>query len=128
MSRQIKVVITEPGADDARLERLTLGLHEELAAVAEVETPTREAPSGARAVDAVMIGELLVATSASLAAVEDIVRRVQRWLGRGPVDRGVELTSEGRTLRLGAATAEQQEELVDAFLAEIGEDPERHDG
>jgi len=121
---QLKVEVVEPDADpetvadlvqDLRLELLQLDVD----AVSPVSAGP--APPGSKGVELAAVAALLVQLQGSFAAVTSIVSTLRSWLQRGrPVaGRTVKITVEGRTLELSAATAEQQDELVQQFLRSL---------
>jgi hypothetical protein len=108
----------DPGSDDPEeLERLARSLRAELLEldVDAVEPVSEAAPDGSRAVDALVVGALvvrLVRTSAALAAV---VRTVRGWLGPHG-DRRVRLELDGDVLELSGASDAERERLVSAWI------------
>jgi Effector Associated Constant Component 1 len=115
------VTISEPGADPERLDELTRLLRGELVEVADDVRPVSggQAPPGTRAIDVATVGALLVAVKGSVEAVTAIVSVVRSWLRRGSTPRVVELTVAGTTLRLDAASEQQQQQLVDEFVRAV---------
>jgi hypothetical protein len=72
-----------------------------------------EAPEGAKG-----IGQLagwLVAQLGTLEGLKPLVAAVIRWAAR--TQRTVEISVDGDTLKVSAATAQQQEEIINAWLA-----------
>jgi hypothetical protein len=118
---RVLVTISEPGADSERLDELTRLLRTELGEVADDVTSVSggQAPDGTRALDIAMVGALLVGVKGSLESVTAIVSAVRSWLKRGTSPRVVELTLAGNTLRLDAATDEQQQQLIDEFVRAV---------
>lgn len=105
-------------ADAEELERLTRQLRgqlEELDVDAVESIPGGPAPDGTKALDWVALGGLLVQLGP--AALSAVVGTVQAWVARD-AHRSVTIRSGERELVLTAATAEQQERLVEAFLAD----------
>ncbi len=117
----VLVTISEPGADPERLDELTLMLRGELMEIAADVRPVSggEAPPGTRAIDIATVGALLVAVKGSVESVNAIVSAVRSWLRRGTTPRVVELTIAGTTLRLDAASEQQQQQLVDEFVRAV---------
>jgi hypothetical protein len=105
------------------LEELTLAVREELleAPVSSVSTVTVQAPDGARAVDGTAVGELVVVLTSSAAAARAVVRVLRAWRDRRPA-RTVDLRVGKHTLKLRDATPEQQDRVVEAFIAAICKD------
>jgi hypothetical protein len=75
-------------------------------------------PEGTKAVDWMIVGGLLVRLGP--AALSAVVRTAQAWVDRD-ARRKVTIRSGDRELVLSAATPEQQERLVKAFLADAHE-------
>lgn len=120
------VSIDEPDADAGRLEELALDLRSELLGV-DVDDVRRmragSAPAGTRGLDVETLGQLLVSAKLSGEIVGMVVRAVRGWLSRGRTDaRSVKLTIGERTLELQSASSQQQERLIQAFLADLPED------
>jgi hypothetical protein len=115
---QVLVTVSEPGADPERLDELSHLLRSELDEVADEVTTVSagEAPEGTRGLDIAMVGALLVGVKGSVESVNAIVSAVRSWLKRGSSPRVVELTVAGNTLRLDAATDQQQQQLIDEFV------------
>jgi hypothetical protein len=119
----MRLVLTgRQDGDREELDELTLQLRERLLEL-DVDDVRRvsdgPAPEGTRAFDAVTADALLVAFTHSLQASTAIVTLVRTWLDRAPRDRTVELTIGDRTLRLGNASSDQQDRLVEEFLAAV---------
>src|SRR5215203_3012644 len=90
-------VVTE-NADDAELETLTLNLSEEvgLLEVDSIERPRGgDVPPGARAVDAAVLGSLLVKLGAT--PLKSLISVVKRWLARSKAT-SVELLLDGDSI------------------------------
>jgi hypothetical protein len=124
--RHVTLAISEPEASPDQLEELSLALRQELLETdveSVVRLSTGDAPAGARAPDAAAVGALLVALAAKAGAVTQLVQVIRTWLRRGPTTRGVELTVDGKTLKLGRATEDEQNQLVEAFIRSLA--PER---
>jgi hypothetical protein len=117
------VLLDEPGADDERLDELTRRLRNELRELENLDderTRTSGSPDGARGMDAATLGSLLV-TLAQPQALQALVSTLRAWLGRTPDPaRRVRVELDGDVLELSAATADQQDQLVSAFLARHG--------
>jgi len=110
-----------PGADSDAEELADLGkrLRKELLEydVSSVgPLPAEEVPPGAKG-----IGEVagwLVAQFGTLDGLRAVIDGVCGWAAR--TRRTVELELDGDTLRIEAATSQQQQELIDAWLARHG--------
>jgi hypothetical protein len=114
-SDYVTVRLGVAGGDDQELADAAGVLRDELLAldVDAVEPLTGEAAPGAKGAG-VVLGALLVRLGGAvpLRAVVDALLRWARGSGRT-----VEVTLDGDTLRLGNASAEQQERIIDAWLA-----------
>lgn len=122
MLGQVVVLVLEPGADDERLQGISLALQQEIRSGGSVSvsrlTDGTAHPPGARGLDVESAGALLVSLDGSIAAAQSLFSRIRSWLRRGPSDREVEVTIGDRAIKLSAASDEQQAALVDAFLRE----------
>jgi len=123
MAGDLFVYVAEDGADAQRVDLLTGYLRTELLQldVADVEVSVLhegQLPPGARAIDVVALGGLLVSLGKSSDAVRSIVSAVGRWLHRSP-NRGrtVRVELDGDVLVLSEATAVEESRLVDLFVA-----------
>jgi hypothetical protein len=119
---QLDLRLVVPDADEHEIDEATAQLRRDLLAldVADVRAPTGgPAPDGSRSVDVAQVGALLVSLLATPGLLSSTVLAVRDWLGRRP-DSSVELTLDGDTLILSSATAQQQEDLVRAWLDRHG--------
>jgi len=111
-----------PGADPDELERLAQGLRAELLEL-DVETvepaAAGAAPDGSRAVEAMMVGALVVRLARNSEALGAIVRTVRGWLGNG-TGRTVRLELDGDTLELTGSSDEERQRLIDAWIERHG--------
>lgn len=119
MSDEVTVELAVDKAEAEELDRLTANLRRELLEL-DVDDVTRlregPPPPGARAVELVALGSLVVAVGKVAGALSSVVRVVQGWVGHKP-ERKVRLVMDGDVLELSGATAEQQQQLVDEWLA-----------
>jgi hypothetical protein len=114
---------TDDIADEETEERAQ-GLRNELLGLVEVSEVSRAvvgpAPPGARAIDIGAIGGLVLAVEPTVAALSRIVSVVRDWLahrgGGQPHGESVKITVNGQSIELAAATAAQQQALVDQFI------------
>jgi len=123
MDTQVLVTIDETGADELRLESLSHHLRDELLTldVDDVRhVSAGPAPPGTRAIELAAVGALLVTLKGSVDLVDRVVGAVRSWLAAGSPERTVELSVGDRTLKLSAASAQQQERLVAEFLRSVG--------
>jgi len=121
MSTQLQIEILDPTADDQELDELTESLRQDLLEldVDSVSRPTLgPGPEGSKGLDLAAVGALLVALKSSVEVATQVVSAVRSWMHRtkGPTQT-LKLTMNGHTLELSAATTDQQQQLVDAFVA-----------
>jgi hypothetical protein len=107
----------DENAELAEIEERTLQLRRELLDLdlEEVRQPTVDTiPDGAKAADATLVGMLVV--TASREAVSAVIHLLSDWLSRTG-GRSVKVQVGTDVLELSRASKEDQERLVDAFLA-----------
>lgn len=115
--RSVELKLDVSGGDAEELERLTRQLRgqlEELDVDAVDLIPGGPAPEGSKALDWVVLGGLVVRYGPG--TLSAVVRTVQEWVRRD-AHRSVTIRDGDREIVLTAATADQQERLVEAFLA-----------
>jgi hypothetical protein len=128
MARTVQLWLAESGADEARTDLLHRQLRAQLVEepVLEVtELRPADVPNGARGVDAASVSTLAIAILGS-GGLSALIASVRDWLGRGhAAPRTVRLEISGETLELTGATTDEQERLVDLFVArhEVHESP-----
>ncbi len=107
----------EPDANADELDEATLQLRGELLEL-DVDDVQRTAagapPPGARAVEAALLGTLVVTAAKDL--VGEVVRAVADWLGRRR-NRSVKLQIDGDSIEVTDPSADDQRQLIEAFLA-----------
>ncbi|MFE9602716.1 hypothetical protein [Streptomyces hokutonensis] len=81
-------------------------------------------PEGAKAVDPVTVGAVVLALSASGGVLPTLVETLRDWLGRQSARHRVSVTIDGDTIELERASADERRELVDAFVRRHGTDAE----
>jgi hypothetical protein len=116
-SVMLRIEIGGDGADAADLDDETVGLRAELLDldVDAVDRPVAgPAPDGARAVDTVVAGLLLVELGKGV--IGSVLRSVEAWVARRR-SRTVKLSVAGDTIELSNASPAEQRELLEAFLA-----------
>ncbi|MES4892915.1 hypothetical protein [Streptomyces sp. NPDC096012] len=112
------VVVGEIDVDQEELDSLTAQLRRRLLEidVDDVRTvPSGDAlPDGAKAGELIAVGALAV--SLAPAVLRPALRLVETWMKNRPV-KSVKLEMDGRVIELGHVSAEQQQQLIEAFLA-----------
>jgi hypothetical protein len=119
MTTDITIELGETDADAELLEQLTYSLRDELLEtdVDSVEVPSAgDAPEGSRAFDIAAIGALVVSLAGSAGAIEQVLSVVRSWFNKKPAARTMKITVGTNVLELTAATADQQQQLIDAFV------------
>lgn len=120
MDGEVRLQLVEDGADAERLDTLTGYLRSELLQL-DVEDVSRvqtgDVPPGARAIDVVALGGLIVSLGRTATGLKDVVAAVRRWLSGGDgVRRTVKIEIDGDTLELSEVSAAEQDRLVDLFV------------
>jgi hypothetical protein len=114
---QVTVVLDGgPGTDEAEVAKLAGQLRRQLLGldVESVELArTGDVPSGAKPLDPVSVGALVVTLAAG--ALKAVVAVVDLWLRHRPV-RGVRLTIGRDTIEITDASEAAQQRLVEAFV------------
>jgi hypothetical protein len=108
---------TELDAED--IERLTRQLRAELSQL-DLDSVSLvaggPAPDGAKAVDPITMGAIVVAMSASGGVFPSVIETVRDWLNRHAARHRVSVTIDGDTIVLEKATAGQRQDLLDAYV------------
>jgi hypothetical protein len=120
MDGEVRLQLSEEGADPERLDALTGYLRRELLQL-DVEDVSRaragEVPPGARAIDVVAVGGLVVSLGRAAVGLKVVVAAARRWLsGGGGVRRTVKIEIGGDTLELSEVSTAEQNRLVDLFV------------
>lgn len=116
MDRLVLQVLPGEDSDVEELADLSDRLSEELLEydVSSVgPLPAEEVPPGAKGIG--QVAGWLVAQFGSLENLLTVINGVRAWAARNR--RTVKITMNGDTLEIGAATAEQQQDLIDDWLA-----------
>jgi hypothetical protein len=120
MPEPTSVVITVdlgPGTDDEEAERLATQLRSELLQL-DVDGVERvsegEAPEGAKAIELIALGSLLVKFGPEV--IDAVAGTLQAWLGRGQ-NRKITVQIGDTEISVDGASDEERRKLVDAFLA-----------
>ena len=120
MDDELRLHLSEEGADAARLAALTGYLRSELLRldVEDVRSlPAGEPPPGTRAFGVATVGALMVALGQSAECLRSVVSAIRDWLGRGEgKDRTIRLELDGDVLELSQANAADQEQLIELFV------------
>jgi hypothetical protein len=107
-------------ADAEESERLTNRLRAELLGLdihtLQVLTDGGAPPEGAKGVDPVTVGAVVLALSAPGGALTSLVGLLQDWLGRQSDRNRVSVTIDGDTVVLEYATPEERRQLIEAFV------------
>jgi hypothetical protein len=124
VATELKIELFEPEADPETVDELTRNLRNELLDL-DVDAITQPvvgpAPERSKGLELMAIGALLVQVKNSLPVVTAVVSAVRSWLQRGSSPgRSLKVTVDGRTLELTAATADQQQRIVDEFVRSLG--------
>jgi hypothetical protein len=119
-------VAFDPEFDSAAGDRLVRRLRAELVQL-DVESVSLAAegnvPDGAKGVDPVTVGALVVALSASGGVFTALIETLRDWLGRQSGRHRISVTIDGDTLELERASAEQRQALVDAYVQRHTDEP-----
>lgn len=108
-----------PEADLEEVDRLTRGLWAEVKQLELDLTPFAapgDTPDGAKAVDAVTLGAVVVALSASGGVFTSLIETLRDWLGRQSSRHRISVTVGEDTLKLERATTAEREKLIEAFV------------
>lgn len=104
--------------DEVELDQLRLRLRERLLELDVDSVESRRAgpaPAGARGLDLLAAGALLVSLSKSATTLKAVVGVVQTWMANRPVHT-VELTVGGNTLKVSGVASQEQQRLIDLFI------------
>lgn len=123
MTTELQIEITDPDADDERLSVSAESLRQELLEL-DVDSvkpaSTGTAPTGSKGIDPATVGAIVVALKGSVDLATQVVATVKSWLhrsGTNNVAQVLKLTMNGQSIELSAATIDQQQQLIDAFVA-----------
>jgi hypothetical protein len=120
MDKDLRLQLSEEGADAERLAALTGYLRSELLQL-DVEDvkplPAGEPPPGARGFDAATVGALMIALGQSAEGLRSVVSVIKGWLRRSDgAGRAVRLEIGGDALELSQASTADQERLIELFV------------
>jgi hypothetical protein len=111
-------VVPLPDADEAELGELVGWLRDELSDtdIQWVDVPSQgPAPVGAKAVDVLAAGKLVVAVARSVEHLQSVVSAVRSWVGRSAV-RSVKISLDGDVLEVTGISTEDQRRLIDTWV------------
>lgn len=113
------VIAPDPELDPEAGERVTRRLRTEIADL-DVESvrsgPSAPAPDAAKGTDAVALGAVVVALSASGGVFTALIETVRDWLARSSTRHRVSLTIDGDTIELERASDTERRDLIDAYI------------
>ncbi|MFE2531569.1 hypothetical protein [Streptomyces sp. NPDC059371] len=116
-------LVPDEAANAVETERLALRLRAELR---ERHIHTSQVfadgvpPEGAKGVDALTAGAVVLALSAPGGVLTSLVGLLQDWLGRQSARHRVSVTIDGDTVDVEHATPEERRQLLDAFVRRHG--------
>ncbi|MCX4997274.1 hypothetical protein OG739_31745 [Streptomyces longwoodensis] len=120
MDDRLMILVSDEDAAAEQVEELTRHLREELLQldVDDVTSvPADDVPDGARVVDPVTVGSLLVTLGTSVGALDQVVTVVRRWLGRCRDTRpSLRLRLDEDELEISKATDDQVAQAFDLFV------------
>jgi len=118
---ELAVRVAEEGADAERLDELAQLLRAELLRLdVDDVRPLRagDAPPGARGLDVIAVGGLLVTIGRSVGGLMPVVSAISKWLSRGgEPTRKVRIQVGDDALELSSVTAAEQERLIAMFVS-----------
>lgn len=118
VQRVFMQVGADPDADDEEIAEITSRLRLDLLEL-DVDSVdlarSGPAPEGAKAIDVLAVGGLIVSIAQS-SVLARLVETARAWLTRGN-QRQIEIEIDGDVLKLTAPSDEQQQQLVDIWIA-----------
>jgi hypothetical protein len=112
-------LLADPESDEQERERLVRRFRAELTDL-DLETvgpvPGASAPEGAKGADPVTLAAVVVALSASGGVFTSVIETVKDWLTRQSDRHRISITIDGDSIELAKATADQRQDLIDAFI------------
>jgi len=113
------VLEPEPGVDPDDVERSARRLRVELREL-DVESVdsvmSGRAPEGAKGVDPLGLGALLITLSATGGVFTVLMHTARDWLARQATAHRISVTIDGDTIVLEKACAQERSELIDAYI------------
>jgi len=119
---QLLIEVEDEGADAGELDELATALRRELLELdveAVEQARAGEAPAGAKGMDAVAMGTLLVTMARTPGVVAGLSGLLHDWLSRRE-GRSVKLELEGETLEANRLSKDEHQALIAAFLRRHG--------
>lgn len=104
--------------DEEALAESALALGRELAELdveEVVPASAGDAPAGAKGVELLALGGLLVRLGRSTSVLREVVDAIRDWVGRTGT-RGVKLTVDGDVLEITGASTAEAKQLIDAWV------------
>jgi hypothetical protein len=121
---QLQVVPGDDAPDeDEALAASALALGNELAELDVddvVPVTAGEAPAGAKGIELLALGGLLIRLGRSSHALRQVVDAIRDWVGRTEA-RSVRMTVDGDVLEVTGATGADVKQLIDAWVERHGE-------
>lgn len=113
------VVEPQDESDPDVADRLARRLRAEVAEldIESVALADGTVPELAKGADAVTIGALVVALSASGGVFTALIETVRDWLSRQSARHKISVTIDGDTIELERAASEQKQALIEAYIA-----------
>jgi hypothetical protein len=113
------VVAPDPQLDPEEAERVPRLLRDEVAEL-DIKSirsgPSTPVPKEAKGADAVTVGAIVVALSASGGVLTVFIETVRDWLDRSSARHRVSLTIDGDTIELERASDAERRDLIDAYI------------
>jgi hypothetical protein len=120
LSEVYLTLVPDPDLDVEAGERLTRQLRAEIGELdvdSVARAPAGELPQGAKGVDPVTVGALIVALSASGGVITTLIGTLRDWLERHSRRHKISVTINGDTIELERASARQGQQLIEAFIS-----------
>lgn len=115
----VLVVESEPDVDPDKVERSIRQLRAELKDL-DVESIApvnpENVPPGAKGVDPLSLGALLITLSATGGVLTLLVETARDWLARDAVVRRISVTIDDDTIVLEKSSAQERSALIDAYM------------
>ncbi|MGW1564293.1 effector-associated constant component EACC1 [Streptomyces sp. NPDC002144] len=109
-------IAADPGADPETVDRSARQLRAELAELGAARLEAAGPPPPGAKGDAVTVGAIVVALSASGGVLTALVDTLRDWLARRAAGDRVSVTIDGDTLELDRATAAERAAVVEAYV------------